>query len=558
LRLAAGRWLSPGCGALAFAWLRGAFAFLRGAFAFADPYAEDSMTASDVQQARDRELGDPPAQDSAGDSNGFGLTCALLGLAASVLVTLTGSRLADRRFPHWWFRLVINPIEVERVLFYAGMAALVVAWLGLARYARAGRWRPAWIAGVAFAWCVPLLAGPPLFSHDLYSYLAQGTVAHLGLSPYHYAPAVLSGLGHGHLLQPVDPFWRHATAPYGPLFLGVISLIAGITGSHVFAGVVVVRLFNLIGLVLLAVFVPRLARRLGGDPARAMWLAVASPLILLALVAPGHNDLLMAGLMVAGVVLALDGRPVLGIVVCALAATIKLPAAAAALFIAVVWIRTGESQRVMVERAAAAVAAAVATAAAVTLVTGFGLGWISTSLFSTPGRVRLAITPATDISYTIAKIVGDAGAFGSLESVLRVVLFVASALVGLALLGRARWRTLAPCLGLTLAAFTLGGPALWPWYLAWGLVLLAAWPPAQGSPVLIAVIIVASFLVKPDGILLLSRGSSPVVAAIWLAIVVLAWFLWKRRGRVSRGGKASRASEYPDAIGSTRSVLAER
>jgi hypothetical protein len=520
------------------------------------------MAASDLQQARDRDPGDAPVRDSPRRLSGFAAGCVLLGAAGSVLLTLTGSRLANRRFPHWWFRVVINPIVVERILFYVGAAALVLAWLGLARYARVERWRPASVAWVAFIWCVPLLVGPPLFSHDLYSYLAQGTVAHLGLSPYHHAPAVLAGLGQQQLLHAVDPFWLHATAPYGPLFLGVVSLIAGVTGSHIFAGIASVRLFNLIGLVLLAVFVPRLARRMGADPSRAVWLAVASPLILFQLVAPGHNDLLMAGVMVAGVTLALEGRPLLGIVVCVLAATIKLPAATAALFVAVVWIRTGPSWRVMLERAVSAALAAVVTAAAVTLATGFGLAWISTSLFSTPGKVRLAITPATDISFTIARILGDPGAFGSVESVLKVVLFAASVLVGLVLLGKARWQTLTPYLGLTLGAFALGGPALWPWYLAWALVLLAAWRAAQHSRAVVAVIVIAAFMVRPDGILLLSRGSSPVIAAIWLAVVVLAWFIWRRRNRDDHDDdgrvRVSRASEYPEGLGSTRSVLAQR
>jgi alpha-1,6-mannosyltransferase len=385
--------------------------------------------------------------------------------------------------------------------------------------------------------------------------VAQATIAHLGLNPYHYAPVELGRLGHQHVLQGVDPFWSHQTAPYGPLFLGVASLIVGLTGSHLVAGAVLVRLFDLIGLVLLAAFVPRLARRVGGDPARASWLAVASPLILLQLVSPGHNDLLMAGVMVVGVTLALEGRPLLGIAVCALAATIKLPALAAAVFVAVAWIRAQEDWRERVIKAAEAAGATVATLAVVTLITGFGLGWISTSLFSTPARVRLAITPATDISYTLAKLLNDAGAtvhFSDIEPVLRAILFALLAIVALAMLARTRWRTLVPCLGVTLAAFAIAGPALWPWYLCWGLVVLAAWPPAQRSRVVLAVVVVGSFLVQPDGILLLSRGSSPVIVAIWVAIAALAWLAWRRRLRVIR------TSELSEGLGSARSVLAQR
>lgn len=454
-----------------------------------------------------------------------------LGFACSLVLMFTGSRLADHRF-HWWFRLTIDPSSLETALFYVGMAGLVAAWLGLARFARAERCRPSWMAAIGLVWCVPLLIGPPLFSHDIYSYLAQGTIAHIGLSPYNYAPAVLGRLGYHHVLQGVDPFWRGATAPYGPLFLGVISLIVGVTGSHVIAGVVLIRLFDLVGLVLLAISVPRLARRLDADPVRAIWLAVASPLILLQLVSPGHNDLLMAGVMAAGVALAVEGRPLLGIAVCMLATTIKLPAIAAAVFIAVAWIRTVPSWAARAKAITQAAVVAVATAAAITLITGFGVGWISTSLFSTPGKVRLAITPATDISFTIAKLLSGVS-FSDVEPVLRALMVAATVIVAVGLLIRTRRQTLVQCLGLALVAAAIGGPALWPWYLAWGLALLAAWKPAQSSPVAIGVIVVASFLVKPDGILLLSRGSSPVIAALWVVAAVLGLFAWRRRARLS-------------------------
>jgi hypothetical protein len=66
------------------------------------------------------------------------------------------------------------------------------------------------------------------------------------------------------------------------------------------------------------------------------------------------------------------------------------------------------------------------------------------------------------------------------------------------------------------------------------------------------VIVVGSFLVQPDGILLLSRGSSPVIAAIWVAIVALTWFTWRRRVLVVH------TSELPEGLGSARSVLAGR
>jgi hypothetical protein len=440
-------------------------------------------------------------------------------------------------------------------VFYAGVAALLLAWLGVGRALLRRRFAPGQLWPVAAVWCLPLVAGVPLFSRDVYSYLAQGSIAHLGLSPYTHAPAVLAQLGHAHELGAVDAFWRSATAPYGPLFLGAISVAVGVTGPHLIAGVLLIRAIELVGFVLLGVFVPRLARATGADPVRALWLTLLSPLVLLQLVAAGHNDLLMIGVMVAGVTLALEGRPLWGVALCALAATIKVPAIAAAVFVAFAWVRGGPDWGNRTARAAKAVAVALAVGAAVTLITGFGLGWVSSALFSTPARVHLAITPATDLSWTGASLLRDLGAsvsFRGIQSVLRVVAFGASVVVALALLSRTRRETLPKYLGLALLVFALGGPAPWPWYLCWGLVMLAVWPRAQESRVLVIGTLLATVLVKPDGGLALPISTSPVVAALWVAAAAAAWYAWTRRADARRG------AELTDGLGASRSVLVER
>jgi alpha-1,6-mannosyltransferase len=477
-----------------------------------------------------------------------------LGLAGSVLLTLTGSHVGERRVT-WWFDAGLGASkDLERVFFYLGVGILILAWVGLRPLATAPRLTARQVSLISALWCLPLAIGIPLFSGDVYSYLAQGTIAHLGLNPYHAAPTILARHGQAHVLSAVDPFWRHETAPYGPLFVGVISLIVAVTGSHLVAGALLIRAFDLVGLVLLAIFVPRIARSGNADPARAAWLAVASPLVLLALVAPAHNDLLMAGLMAAGVSMALERRPLLGIVICALAATVKLPAIVAVAFVAVTWARAETRWRLRALRLAQSAAAALLTLTLVTVITGFGPGWISSGLFSTPARVRLAITPATDISWTIARLLGDVGVavgFHTLHTVFRAVIFGLSVLFALVLLQRSRRNTLVPFLGLALLGFAIAGPALWPWYLSWGLVLVAAWTPAQRSWLVAAAVVVASVLVKPGGILALPLGSSPVVAGFWLLAGLLLWHRWRRRQRSPAAGRS-------DGIGSPRSVLVER
>jgi Glycosyltransferase family 87 len=465
-----------------------------------------------------------------------------LGLVGSALAAVTGSRLLGSDGVRWWYTLH-SAHGPAKILFWLGIAFLCGAWLGLGRSLDGARLPQLWVIGAL--WCLPFLIGPPLFSRDVYSYLAQGTLVHLGHSPYHDAPITLARLGHQHVLSGVDPFWRKTTAPYGPLFLGVISLMVGATGSHLVAGAAAIRLLDLVGVVLLAVFVPRLARAIGTDPRRALWLAMLSPLVLLQLVSPAHNDALMVGLMVAGVALALERRPLIAVALCALAATVKVPAVVAIVFIVVAWARTLPDNRQRLIAVAQAAAVTVAIAAAVTLATGLGLAWISTGLFNTPGRVRLSITPATALGYTIAHALHHVSVplnGKQFEATVSHVTFAITALIGLMLLYRTRFENLVRQLGLLLVGIAIGGPAAWPWYFTWGLALLACWPSVQRSQWIPLAIAVPAFIIIPNGQLALTLSLSPYMLVLYLVLFAIAgrhW--WSRRGAVprSRSGAAS-------------------
>jgi hypothetical protein len=460
---------------------------------------------------------------------------AALGFAGSAAAALFGTRLLGPGAVRWWFTASFpSGHGATKLVFWAGVAALCAAWLGLGRSLDRIEVRHLWL--IAAAWCLPFMLGPPLFSRDVYSYLAQGTLVHLGHSPYHEAPIALGHLGHQHVLNGVDVFWRKTTAPYGPLFLSVISLMVGATGSHLVLGVTLIRVFDVVGIVLLAIFVPRLARALGTDPRRALWLAALSPLVWLQLVSPAHNDALMVGLMVAGVAVAVHKRPLVGIGLCALAATVKIPAAAAIPFIAVAWARTLPSPREQLTAIAKSAAVAVAVAAAVTLITDLGLAWISTGLFKTPGRVRLSITPATAVGYTIAHLVQHVNVplnGTQFEATLSHVTFGFVAVYGLWLLYRTRIENLIRQLGLLLIAIAIGGPAAWPWYFIWGLAVLACTSPVQRSRVLPLAVVVPAFIIIPTGQLALSLGVSPYMVVIYAALTALAAWHWRtRRHRV--------------------------
>ena len=479
-----------------------------------------------------------------------------LGLAGSVIMTLAGTELLGRiSVPRWWFTTNIGSTHAgNQLIFYAGVAALVVAWLGLGyelRRSPALRLRHLIVIGAL--WCVPLALGPPLFSRDVYSYLAQGTILHLGLNPYHVAPDALAHLGHKHTLDAITGIWRTTTAPYGPLFLTVVGWLVGAAAYKLVLGAILVRLLAILGVALLVASLPFVARRLGAEPRRAVWLIALSPLVLFQLVSPAHNDVLMAGVMVAGVAVGLRW-PLLGIAVCALAATIKVPAAAAAVFIAVAWAwRTeGGFNRVRVLASSAAVFAIVI--AVVSAATGVGLSWISSGLFSTPGKVHLAITPGTIMGYTAATLLRDAGvAIGghTLAEIFARITFVLACAYALWMLYRVRQPTLVRYLGVVLVVVAVFGPAAWPWYLVWGLPLLAACRRGPLFALMPLVLVVGALVVKPSGYLLLSIDAAPYVLLVYLAITLVAAVYVRRRPSVPP------ANGPPPAVGG-QPVLAQR
>ena len=97
------------------------------------------------------------------------------------------------------------------------------------------------------------------------------------------------------------------------------------------------RLIALVGVVLLVRYVPRLAAHCGVPADRALWLAVLNPLVLFHFVSGAHNDALLMGLVVAGLVLVLDRRMLPGVLLLSLALLVKAPAALALVFVVPFW-----------------------------------------------------------------------------------------------------------------------------------------------------------------------------------------------------------------------------
>lgn len=462
----------------------------------------------------------------------------ILGGCGAWGMVLTGTRIAAVPDPHlalWWFSLPSGGSPYESVGFYLALSLVLVAWLGLGRLAFAGRLTPgrAWL--VLAVWGLPFLIGPPLFSRDLYSYVAQGLLAHHGANPYAVAP---STLGPGPLLSGVASVWRDTTSPYGPLFVGSSRTVSAVGGGSLAAEVVAYRVLELVGVALVMVSLPRLARHLGTDPGIALWLGAISPLALFSFVASGHNDALMVGLLVAGVTLGVTGRLWPGIVLCALAATVKLPAAAAVVFLAAdaMGPLTGARRWRL---AALAVATLVAVVAVITELAGYGWSWLGPSALHIPTELRVLSTPSVSLGVLIYAVLHPLGLPVARSAVVTVTQDLVAAVAVAAvvwLLVTVRRHEVVRSLGLALLLIVVGSPTVWPWYLMWGVVLLAA-TTAQRSRVLAAVAGLAMLVVGPSG--------HPLLLGDWYLVVSLAsvvgvlWLVWDGHWRAVVGGHAA-------------------
>lgn len=476
-----------------------------------------------------------------------------LGLLGTVLLALASWARGPYRAPGplddvpvlGWLRLSHPGRTLSTIVFYVGIVVLVTAWLRLGRRMTPhGAPATSWLWRVGALWGAPLLVGLPLASRDVYSYLAQGQLALSGLDPYTQGPAYLPGP----LLDAVSTTWWLTPAPYGPGFLTIAEQVSRVSGGGVLLGVVVMRVLAVVSLVALAVLVRRLAVTVGVDPARATWLAVLNPLLLVHGLGGLHNEVLIVPLVLAGFALALGRRPLLGAVLVALAAAIKVTAIVALPFIAVLWVLrhrqlgTPGHVRSLLGAFVAVGAVGVGVLSALSLLTGYGFTWLTAIGASTSHGSRLSVTSM------LGTPVGDLAArFGGLQAGEG-----AESLVHLAGLGLAAWlcatlllrrvgradEVLLRC-GLAMLAVAVLGPVFHPWYLLPGLALVAAGGArARTTTALVWTTLVLAVLVRPGGSEVL-RADYPldlVVAALALATVAAV----KRRDEsLADGGPAA-------------------
>lgn len=177
----------------------------------------------------------------------------LFGATGTVLMAIGALGVGARpvvQDPTFGVRLLNLPSRIQTVsltMTTTGAVMMALAWLMLGRFALGNRrMSRSQLDRTLLLWVLPLLIAPPMYSRDVYSYLAQSEIAVKGLDPYRVGPAPGLGLDHVFTLS-VPNMWRETPAPYGPLFLWIGEGISRITGENIVAAVLCHRLVVLLG-----------------------------------------------------------------------------------------------------------------------------------------------------------------------------------------------------------------------------------------------------------------------------------------------------------------------
>lgn len=458
---------------------------------------------------------------------------AKLGFLGSALITVGGLGAGSTK-PHdplldsmhmSWLRFG-HGLVLSSILLWTGVVLMLIAWFLIGRRALAGETTEFMMRVTTGFWLAPLLLSVPVFSRDTYSYLAQGALLRDGFDPYAVGPVANPNT----LLDNVSPIWTITTAPYGPVFILIAKLVTMVIGNHVIVGTMLLRLCMLPGLALLIWATPRLAHHLGTSGPIALWICVLNPLVLIHLMGGVHNEMLMVGLMAAGIALTFGGRHILGIIVVTVGIAVKATAGISLPFLVWVWMRHLRDQRgyrptrAFLTATAMSLLVSTVVFAILTVVAGVGFGWLTALAGSVKIINWLSVpTAAANLIHALFN-----GFFAvNFYATLRITRYIGIAII-VVMLPVLWWRSRHDDRGAltgmawSMLVVVLFVPAALPWYYSWPLAVAA--PIAQSRR---AVAIIAGFstwvmvIFKPDG----SHGMySWLHVSLATAFALVAWY----------------------------------
>ncbi|TKJ35634.1 polyprenol phosphomannose-dependent alpha 1,6 mannosyltransferase MptB [Blastococcus sp. CCUG 61487] len=503
---------------------------------------QERTVSARVAGSADR-LADPSADQRARGTTGGTVAvlvlAGLLGVTAATYLVIAGTTLGSHLFvPELWFfenseALAPRTIGETAASTWNAVALGVwaVAWLLLLVAVRRGV-AAGWLLLVGGAWSVPLAVGPPLFSGDAYFYTAIGAAVHLGVDPYENGPGVL---GDEWAVRGAEEFWRDEPTPYSPPFVFLLRGLARVFHADLISSFVTLRVLSVLALLVSAYVLVQIARDLGFAANRAVWLGVLNPLVLLHVVSAAHNDALMVALLLPGLLLALRGRPLLGVLFCVAAAGIKVIALVAVFVIGVdhALKQTTWPGRL---RALAVTGGLGAGAFALTVqLSGFGWGWLDN--LDTPGKASEPLAPATALAMALDW--RDPPIDGVRQGFLIAGVVLVLVYSGLA----KRWGLLRST-GWVFVVVIATGSVVWPWYLLVPTMIFAA-AGTRSERVMVAVwSVLLLFATQPGGQSVLGLLSRPEVDHVMLwtyVVLVIGGLAWAMRNRPWRRQEAEPA-----------------
>lgn len=404
-------------------------------------------------------------------------------------------------------------------------------------------------------WVLPLLVTAPLFTQDIYSYLANGSIVMQGLDPYSAGPVELLGADN-ELARSVPFIWANSPSPYGPVALGLAAVVSWLTSDSIIWGVVLHRVVSLVGIIAAGWAIARLAARCRVSPEAALWLGILNPLTILHLVGGIHNESLMLGLALVGVELGLravnddytarwQGWALFlasGVLI-SCAGMVKITG-----FIGLGFVGMAAARRLVEKHDIAPVRAVIGAGivqvcvlavsiAAVTLITGIDIGWIFGQGGAATIRSWLSATTSVGVGAGfLGMLLGLGDHTEAVLSVTRTVGVIIAAGFMIRMLFATYRGAIHPVGGLGVSTFVLVVffPVVHPWYILWAVLPLAAW--ANRRLFRMAVMIysgVMSFIVLPRGLGLPPGTIFSIYLAALVTFLVLAavgWVALRRSG----------------------------
>lgn len=441
------------------------------------------------------------------------LSLAIAGFAVSAVVVVAGGRVGAARSTRAltsWFGLqdargANAGDRLPGAVMLAAVAVLILLWILTLEVIRRLRQSEARVWWLVAAWMMPFAIGPPLADTGVYSYAAFGLLQRAGHDPYAAGPAALHN---SPVLAAIDPASRGVPSSAGPLGSLLQHLSVSIGAGGALAAVIALRVVG----VLAAIAIGRLGAEVGGARrSQALAICALNPLVLLFVVSSPHLDGLMAAVGLAALAAAGRRRWLTAVALACVAGSVTAQGfVLVPIIITVHYLRRGaiSAWRLVVRD----VAVAVAVTAAAGLAQPDGFGWVRTVSKQFGVHTPFAIASVT--GQVLAPIVPGAS-YDDLAASGRITALIAAAATIGYLLATARHRTLERTAGYALLALGLLAPSSYPWYLLWGVLLLA--PTATGARrVWVIALCAAGCLLMPVGF---STRAGDVVTAVGLGVL---------------------------------------